>query len=337
MYVLPKEKEAHAMRANYSMTGTERRDLVHAIERITGEKAEYQFVPTCAYEIGNITVDKEGTLICEDEEKLGRVMVGLGQMGYYPDAEQPADPEPTEVPETKEAAEPETDSEATPTDEQDAETEPATEPETDSETTDPAEPKEPAENTEKAPELTISLPLAAANVGTLTNILSSKGNLIRHALGVTDIRINVTRTRSNSPGLPGKLPQRKPSLHPFHQPSLQALEGTEARQQQTGGNGQREIRLPLLPSPPRIYRTGLQGSKKDPASEPDRQRSLPERSSGKDRRAEGGGRMRSMFPSEDIVKNLREHYPAGTRVELLQMDDPQAPPIGTKGTVIGSG
>lgn len=187
------------MRANYSMTGTERRDLVHAIERITGEKAEYQFVPTCAYEIGNITVDKEGTLICEDEEKLGRVMVGLGQMGYYPDAEQPADPEPTEVPETKEAAEPETDSEATPTDEQDAETEPATEPETDSETMDPAEPKEPAENTEKAPELTISLPLAAANVETLTNILSSKGNLIRHALGVTDIRINVTEDKIEFP------------------------------------------------------------------------------------------------------------------------------------------
>jgi hypothetical protein len=45
--------------------------------------------------------------------------------------------------------------------------------------------------------------------------------------------------------------------------------------------------------------------------------------------------MRSMFPSEDIVKNLREHYPAGARVELLQMDDLQAPPIGTKGTVVG--
>ena len=180
------------MKANYNLTGTKRKELVQAIAEITGEKADYKRMPTCAYEIGNITVDKEGTLICEDEEKLGRVMVGLGQMGYYPDAEQPADPEPTEVPETKEAAEPETDSEATPTDEQDAETEPATEPETDSETTDPAEPKEPAENTEKAPELTISLPLAAANVGTLTNILFSKGNLIRHALGVTDIRINVT-------------------------------------------------------------------------------------------------------------------------------------------------
>ena len=32
---------------------------------------------------------------------------------------------------------------------------------------------------------------------------------------------------------------------------------------------------------------------------------------------------------------LRSQYPAGTRVELLQMDDMQAPPIGTKGTVAG--
>lgn len=41
------------------------------------------------------------------------------------------------------------------------------------------------------------------------------------------------------------------------------------------------------------------------------------------------------FPSEEVIRNLREHYPAGARVELLQMDDVQAPPIGTKGTVIG--
>jgi hypothetical protein len=32
---------------------------------------------------------------------------------------------------------------------------------------------------------------------------------------------------------------------------------------------------------------------------------------------------------------LRAQYPTGTRVELLQMDDVQAPPIGTKGTVAG--
>lgn len=28
------------------------------------------------------------------------------------------------------------------------------------------------------------------------------------------------------------------------------------------------------------------------------------------------------FPSEEVIRNLREHYPAGARVELLQMDDP---------------
>ena len=39
------------------------------------------------------------------------------------------------------------------------------------------------------------------------------------------------------------------------------------------------------------------------------------------------------FPSRDVVNMLRVKYPKGTRVVLLEMDDPQAPPIGTKGTV----
>ncbi len=36
-----------------------------------------------------------------------------------------------------------------------------------------------------------------------------------------------------------------------------------------------------------------------------------------------------------ILADLRKQYPPGTRVELLRMDDEQAPPIGTKGTVRG--
>ena len=35
------------------------------------------------------------------------------------------------------------------------------------------------------------------------------------------------------------------------------------------------------------------------------------------------------------LKRLRDTYPAGTRVELIQMDDVQAPAVGTKGTVTG--
>ena len=41
------------------------------------------------------------------------------------------------------------------------------------------------------------------------------------------------------------------------------------------------------------------------------------------------------FPRRETVERIRREYPAGCRVELLRMDDPQAPPIGTCGTVIG--
>lgn len=37
----------------------------------------------------------------------------------------------------------------------------------------------------------------------------------------------------------------------------------------------------------------------------------------------------------ETVERLRKKYPVGCRVELLHMDDVQAPPIGTKGTVKG--
>ena len=41
------------------------------------------------------------------------------------------------------------------------------------------------------------------------------------------------------------------------------------------------------------------------------------------------------FPSKEVVERIRSEYPVGTRVELVRMDDPQAPPVGTKGTVLG--
>ena len=41
------------------------------------------------------------------------------------------------------------------------------------------------------------------------------------------------------------------------------------------------------------------------------------------------------FPNKEIVEKLTKEFPKGTRVQLVEMDDVQAPPIGTKGTVIG--
>lgn len=43
--------------------------------------------------------------------------------------------------------------------------------------------------------------------------------------------------------------------------------------------------------------------------------------------------MRMIRPEQ--LELLRRTYPDGTRVELVRMDDVQAPPIGTKGTVYG--
>ena len=72
------------MKANYNVTGKERKALVAAIAAITGDKAVYKFMPTCAYEIGDITVDKEGGVTCEDADKLERLIHNLIADGFTP-------------------------------------------------------------------------------------------------------------------------------------------------------------------------------------------------------------------------------------------------------------
>lgn len=40
------------------------------------------------------------------------------------------------------------------------------------------------------------------------------------------------------------------------------------------------------------------------------------------------------FPSREVVEEVKKEFPKGTRVVLVKMDDPQAPPVGTGGTVL---
>ena len=40
------------------------------------------------------------------------------------------------------------------------------------------------------------------------------------------------------------------------------------------------------------------------------------------------------FPDRETVERVRKEYPVGCRVELIRMDDEQAPPKGTKGEVL---
>ena len=41
------------------------------------------------------------------------------------------------------------------------------------------------------------------------------------------------------------------------------------------------------------------------------------------------------YPDRETMKVIRQTYTIGTKVLLIRMEDPQAPPIGTHGTVIG--
>ena len=41
------------------------------------------------------------------------------------------------------------------------------------------------------------------------------------------------------------------------------------------------------------------------------------------------------IPSENELDRIRREYPVGTIIEIQKMDDPQAPPVGTLGEVIG--
>lgn len=51
----------------FQLTGEKRKELVNTISEIIGASAEYQFMPTCAYKIGDFyTVTKEGSLEISD-------------------------------------------------------------------------------------------------------------------------------------------------------------------------------------------------------------------------------------------------------------------------------
>lgn len=136
------------MKANFNVTGKDRKALVAAIAALTGDKAVYKFMPTCAYEIGDITVDKEGSVTCEDADKLERIIHSLIADGFTPED----DTEEVEI------------------------------------IADEAN----AENDDESTGFTVSLPLDKVAVGNLTNLLTAKESLIKKALGIDNLGIEVT-------------------------------------------------------------------------------------------------------------------------------------------------
>ena len=83
----------------FHLTGENRKTLVNTISKIIGIQAVYQFMPTCAYKIGECyTVTKEGNLEISDsadKKETEHLMEELKKRGY--DVPDTAEPESTKL------------------------------------------------------------------------------------------------------------------------------------------------------------------------------------------------------------------------------------------------
>ena len=80
------------MKTKMNLNGTTRKPLVAAIVEITGEKAIYRNMPTSNYDIGEITVTKDGSIICPDESDI---LTTLAAAGFFPEEAEPVAEEHT--------------------------------------------------------------------------------------------------------------------------------------------------------------------------------------------------------------------------------------------------
>lgn len=67
------------MTTKMNLNGTTRKALVAAIAEITGDQPIYRKVPTCNYDIGNITVTKDGSIIYPDDSDI---LAALAEAGF---------------------------------------------------------------------------------------------------------------------------------------------------------------------------------------------------------------------------------------------------------------
>ena len=63
-----------------------RKQMVSAISELTGTPAVYRFTPTYAYDIGCVTVNRDGTTDCNDPDTLERLIPMLIENGYLAEA-----------------------------------------------------------------------------------------------------------------------------------------------------------------------------------------------------------------------------------------------------------
>ncbi len=97
------------MEIKYNVTGRDRKRLVQAIAQILESDAKYLGVPSCAYQVDNFTISKDGILSFDDHTNSGegeQLIERLSEMGFEAEIEEVTDGLCIELPlkDTTEAA-----------------------------------------------------------------------------------------------------------------------------------------------------------------------------------------------------------------------------------------
>lgn len=200
-----------------------------------------------------------------------------------------------------------------------------------------AEPQEveASENEEPSPTevdgLCISMPanlFSETALQNLKDITAAKGSLIRKALGVEELPIEVGETKVSFPWFAGTPTPEEVKAYDHFICALCEMARNQKRitaKERDTGNDKYAFRCFLL-------RLGFIG----PEYKQERKILLRNLTGSSAFKAVPQKEVRTMrLPSKETLALLRSRYPKGARVELVRMDDPQAPPVGTKGTVLG--
>lgn len=73
------------MELNYNVTGADRKKLVNAIGTILSRPPVYKGAPSFAYEVGSVTIDKNGTVTCDDSAEAELLVERLLEEGFMPE------------------------------------------------------------------------------------------------------------------------------------------------------------------------------------------------------------------------------------------------------------
>lgn len=152
------------MKINYEVSGTERKRLVQAIGEITETKPKYLGVPSCAYQVGDYKVGKNGELTLNEQvtaDNLELLVERLAEQGFEAEITKPAQVDkPSE--EVEESAPPEN----------------------------------------EIGGIVIELPreyFTDTNLENLKKLIESKDSLIRNALGVKELPLEITEDKVSFP------------------------------------------------------------------------------------------------------------------------------------------